>query len=74
MGIIVNPKYDWSNIPKEVNWIATDKSTQTAQGYVNKPSVGFDTWITKSKKYWLHLPEYLEENWEDSLEKRPLME
>jgi hypothetical protein len=73
MGLTVIQKYDWSNIPKEVNWIATDLS-KVAQGYVKEPTVGFDTWVTDSIKYWLHLPGYLEEHWEDSLEKRPLME
>lgn len=67
-------KYDWSIIPKEVNWIATDKYTQTAQGHVNKPEPSFDRWVSNSYKYWLHLPGYLEEHWEDSLEKRPLTE
>jgi len=66
-------KYDWTNVHSEVNWIATDKYTQTAQGYVTKPKPSFDRWVSNSTKYWLHLPGYLEEHWEESLEKRPIV-
>lgn len=69
----MNTKYDWSNIIKEVNWIATDYSGK-AQGYVNKPVVGFDTWITNHTKYWLNLPGYYQEHWSKTLEKRPNIE
>lgn len=65
-------KYDWSNIHKNVNWIATDKLTNTAQGYVAKPVAQFDTWYSSSDKYWLHLSGWTGGSWLESLEQRPL--
>ena len=65
-------KYDWSKIPKEVLWVATDSYTGTAQGYVTKPKPNFDRWVTGSTKYWLHLPGCTDKHWLDSLEERPI--
>lgn len=63
-------KYDWSNVPKEVRFIATDIQTNTAQGHEKTPVAGFDTWRSSSRIWWLHL-EGFKGNWLDSLEERP---
>lgn len=64
-------KYDWSKVHPNVNWIATDLLTNTAQGYVEKPIPQFDIWFSNSIKYWLHLPGWVDGYWLDSLEQRP---
>ncbi len=67
-------KYDWSNVPKEVNWIATD-SNGNVFGYYKKPKL-------QENGYFMHIgdnfyyPEkgWMESyngNWIDSLEERP---
>jgi hypothetical protein len=63
-------KYDWSNVPEGVKWIATDHSTGVAQGHKKKPTCSFDNWLSSSIKYWLHMDGY-QGNWQDSLEERP---
>lgn len=71
-------KYDWSDVPKSVNWIATD-SDGVICGYSKEPR------IPKNGKIWLCNNEYPDswicniypfqygfcENWKDSLEERP---
>lgn len=73
-------KYDWSNVPKEVNWIATD-SDGVAHGFKAKPKIKeglvYDMWACND-----NFVEYIEladnqhrrfgkSNWQDSLEERP---
>lgn len=73
-------KYDWSNVPKEVNWIATDADS-IANGFVEepKPVIGnmFDMWISNndSESYvsisLLNSYKFGVMNWQESLEERP---
>lgn len=65
-------KYDWSNVPKEVKWIATD-SDGALCGYSNKPRRFSKTWNTYyCGSFVAHsfLPPF-KGNWQDSLEERP---
>ena len=67
-------KYDWSNVPKEVNWIATDFDAGYAFGYETKPEMDkvMDLWKDKSIIDYINL--YIEPfqgNWKNSLEERP---
>ncbi|ATD18441.1 hypothetical protein [Acinetobacter baumannii] len=69
-------KYDWSNVPKEVNWIATDVIGY-AFGWTNQPhfhSSGQKRW--NDEDCYLHFHIFPELNpykgdWKDSLEQRP---
>lgn len=67
-------KYDWSNVPKEVKWIATD-SNKNVFGYYEKP-------VFKEFGCFMHSGEYFyyphtnwmmpfKGDWQDSLEERP---
>lgn len=73
-------KYDWSNVPKEVNWIATD-SDGVAHGFKSKAKIKegivYDMWACND-----NFVDYIEledsnhrrfgkSNWKDSLEERP---
>lgn len=60
-------KYDWSNVPKEINWIATD-SDGYAFGYEEKPYNGGYYWYALNPK---HIKQQYHGNWQDSLEERP---
>lgn len=74
----MNTKYDWLNVPDEVNWIATDEDGVIC-GYSQKPR------LTKNGKIWLCKADDISswvcniypfnygfcENWRDSLEERP---
>lgn len=66
-------KYDWSNVPNKVKWIATD-----ADGYAwhwhEKPEIIGDEWIAVKA----HVGDFIDKadnpykgNWQDSLEERP---
>ena len=61
-------KYDWSNIPPEVNWIATD-SDGDVFGYLEKPEIGVYMWFG-SKSELLDLKPF-PTHWKESLEERP---
>ena len=70
-----NPRYDWSNIPAEYEWMATDRGG-TVHAYKNRPVSGeeFDYWfvawsIIEDAK-WICKGK-LTEDWRDSLEQRP---
>lgn len=63
-------KYSWSNVPKEVEWIATDP-TGFKHGYTSEPAIDLDY------KFWdgygciqLGCSEF-QGYWKDSLEERP---
>lgn len=60
-------KYDWSNVPSEVKWIATD-SDGYAFGYKEKPYNGGWCWYALNPKY---IKQQYQGNWKDSLEERP---
>lgn len=66
-------KYDWSNIPKEVKWIATDKNGE-AWFWETKPEIYCNGWLTGEP----NAIDFIDKsdnpykgNWRDSLEERP---
>ena len=69
-------KYDWSGVPKEVNWISTDwegfKLYHTSEPQLNDNIMAFDSGNTDTIGY-SHCFEDSEFNgkWQDSLEERP---
>lgn len=71
-------KYDWSNVPKNVKWIATDKDGW-AWGWVKRPiPKDDDEWSTETGIGGIHYEFYIKPennpfkgNWQDSLEERP---
>ncbi|ENW92776.1 hypothetical protein F904_02719 [Acinetobacter dispersus] len=69
-------KYDWSNVPSEVNWIATD-SLGYGLGWVNKPhhhSSGQSRWNDEDCFFRFGLPPQVNPfkgDWKESLEQRP---
>lgn len=68
----MNTKYDWSNVPKEVNWIAMD-CDEWVYGYGKKPECGNDGFFGLSYTGFLLPPcehKFLG-NWRESLEERP---
>lgn len=69
-------KYDWSNVPKKVKFIATDKDG-VANGFPTepKPYEEHQMWLTANEDYISLGVEYLDvfdkNNWLNSLEERP---
>lgn len=70
-------KYDWSNVPKEVNWIATDGYSGWVWGYeYEKPFIDVDMWNSKIDSDHIDVEKYykvspFKGDWKDSLEERP---
>ena len=65
-------KYDWSNAPKEVQWIATD-SDGVVCGYSEEPhcfSLGWNTHFTGNFVAHSFAKPY-KGDWRNSLEQRP---
>ena len=69
------PKYEWSKIPIDVDWVATDKDGKV-WGYSIEPVIDFDRWgypwmsdLPNPQKLFFLEP--YEGDWEDSLEERP---
>ena len=65
-------KYDWSNVPKEAEWIATD-SDGSLCGYSVKPqrfSLGWNTHRNGNFVAHSFIPPF-KGDWRDSLEERP---
>ena len=63
-------KYDWSVVPKEVNWIATDEDGGVF-GYTYKKTPINDGFMWYGRvPIKLDLNPY-QGNWQDSLRKRP---
>ena len=69
-------KYDWSNVPKEVKWIATD-GDGVAHGFTNAPKPYTTGLWAVDEEYtnYINVAEDLYnlfyEDWQDSLEERP---
>ena len=70
-------KYDWTNVPDEVNWIATDEDGW-AWGWIEEPVPKGREWLTPDGYYGIYCEFYLKpENnpfngdLRDSLEERP---
>lgn len=66
-------KYDWSNVPVQVNWIATDHGDIELH-FTEKPYIAHDIFWCVSHEAFLvamHSPSQFKGNWKDSLEQRP---
>ena len=64
-------KYDWSNVPKEVKWIATDADGY-AWGFHGKPKISNHAgWGHLGKTPFHVIKQTYKGNWQDSLEERP---
>ena len=70
-------KYDWTSVPKDVNWIATDEDRNSWLFPVecSKPFIGGeddDAWVC-DEEFTLEHHGYnvFKGNWRDSLEERP---
>lgn len=65
-------KYDWSGVPKEVKFIATDSYSGKAWGYLSKPRLGRVSFIEHVSEFPIYVGvEPYKGNWQDSLEERP---
>lgn len=64
-------KYDWSKVPKEVKWIATD-DRGFKSGFTEKPKCKFyyGFWDNGLSSLNMYQSEF-QGNWQDSLEERP---
>lgn len=66
-------KYDWSNVPKEVNWIATDSDGWMSMHVLKPEPILNINWIDSSANGYLETTEGspFYGDWKDSLEERP---
>ena len=70
-------KYDWSNVPKDVKWIATDEDRNSWEfpADTKEPFIGGedeDQWVCESEFTLEHHGfRVYRGNWQDSLEERP---
>lgn len=63
-------KYDWSGVPLEYNWIATDLDG-VANAFYNKPNnENHDMWFDGDDYFQIGTSSF-KGNWQDSLEERP---
>lgn len=64
-------KYDWSNAPKEVKWIAID-DLGFQSGFTDEPKMElkYGFWDNGLPSYRMGYSEF-KGNWQDSLEERP---
>ena len=64
-------KYDWSNVPERIKWMAFDEFGDV-RGFVEKPRLNGNFWIDEIYPYYfesnLVAPDC---NWRESLEERP---
>ena len=64
-------KYDWSNVPSWVNWIATDEDGEI-WGYSDKSEIGCFSYFHKENILTIFIGhDVFGNNWQDSLEERP---
>ncbi|MEG0198310.1 MAG: hypothetical protein RR676_14160 [Acinetobacter sp.] len=70
-------KYDWSNVPKEVNWITTSFHNRAKIGFINKPLKDkamlcwCSRWMNGEQIKLSDVSEFTGD-WKDSLEQRPV--
>lgn len=72
-GVDEMSKYDWSNVPKEVNWIATDSDGWLSM-HTQEPKFVEDIhWVDGSDDgyFSVRLSSPFKGDWKDSLEERP---
>lgn len=65
-------RYDWSDVPPEVQWIATDYDREKCW-FIDKPVAQVCIWIGRSVKKLgrTNIISEFKGNWRDSLEQRP---
>ena len=66
-------KYDWTNVPKEVEWIATDSNGVWCE-YTHKPELSRYGWSVSHGDYIFKIYQSdspFNGDWRDSLEERP---
>lgn len=69
---VMGTKYDWSTIPVEANWAATDENGLTCC-YTTKPFMWGNEWLVKElDEVVLCYRSEPKEDWKDSLEQRPV--
>lgn len=67
-------KYDWSNVPKNVNWIATNGRGECVWGYEKKPSMGCGMFLVGRNTGIITVSDQVtpyKGDWRKSLEERP---
>ena len=67
-------KYDWTNVPSEVEWIATDSNGMKCYYSGEQPfyDTGLGEWFVNfSSKIIDYLPSEFTGYWKESLEERP---
>ena len=68
----MNPKYDWSNVPEYINYLATEPCGW-AFGYKEKPTIVGCGFEGEFSHYLLKPNEHdFNGDWQDSLEERPI--
>lgn len=65
-------KYDWSNVPLKINWIATD-ADGVARGHAREPVIDHpEEWSSDQYyNYPIIGKDLFNGDWKDSLEERP---
>ncbi|MFK7255914.1 hypothetical protein ABBZ21_14880 [Acinetobacter baumannii] len=66
-------KYDWSNVPAEVNWMATDQDGW-AYGFVSQPKPRESYGFWSPVEFVVSIPKEsnpFKGDWKESLEQRP---
>lgn len=65
-------KYDWSNVPSRIKFIATDKNGIKSY-FELKPEIFLEGWIDETEDGYFSINQDSEfkGNWQDSLEERP---
>ena len=66
-------KYDWTNVHKEVNWIATDSNGVWCK-YTHKPKLSRYGWSVSHGEHIFEIHQggsHFKGDWRDSLEERP---
>ena len=66
-------KYDWSNVPKDINWIATDSDGMKCH-YKNEPKQCLRSWHFDDEEDLgdCFFDSTYANDWKNSLEKRPV--
>lgn len=67
-------KYDRTNVPLEVKWLATDDGDKYAFGFRTKPVIGVACWLSNIDDVVNGITDLeltCKERWENSLEERP---
>jgi hypothetical protein len=67
--------YDWSNVPDEIMWIATDSEKEGGEvfAYETMPYISrfYMHWTSNDNGYRIHITPNYPVEWQNSLERRP---